>query len=62
MKKGDVDVPQHKLGNMAENSIGGTELLTMELFKRLLKNTKIIFNSLFLANMNLKINSFILAS
>jgi glycosyltransferase involved in cell wall biosynthesis len=35
MKKGDVDIPQHKPGNMAENSMGGTELLTMELFKRL---------------------------
>ena len=35
MKKGDVDIPQHKEGNMAENSMGGTELLTMELFKRL---------------------------
>jgi UDP-glucose:(glucosyl)LPS alpha-1,2-glucosyltransferase len=35
MKKGDVDIPQHKLGNMAENSMGGTELVTMELFKRL---------------------------
>ena len=35
MKKGDVDIPQHKPGNMAENSMGGTELMTMELFKRL---------------------------
>lgn len=35
MKKGDVDIPQHKPGNMAENSMGGTEPLTMELFKRL---------------------------
>ena len=35
MKKGDVDIPQHQPGNMAENSMGGTELLTMELFKRL---------------------------
>ena len=35
MKKGDVEIPQHQSGNMAENSMGGTELLTMELFKRL---------------------------
>jgi hypothetical protein len=35
MKKGDVDIPQHKPGNEAENSMGGTELETMELFKRL---------------------------
>jgi glycosyltransferase involved in cell wall biosynthesis len=35
MKKGDVDIPQHNPGNMAENSMGGTELATMELFKRL---------------------------
>ena len=35
MKKGDVEIPQHKPGNMAENSMGGTELMTMELFKRL---------------------------
>ena len=35
MKKGDMNIPQHKAGNMAENSMGGTELLTIELFKRL---------------------------
>ena len=43
MKKGDVDIPQHKPGNMAENSMGGTELLTMELFKRLPKEYKDYF-------------------
>ena len=43
MKKGDVDIPQHKPGNMAENSMGGTELLTMELFKRLPEEYKDYF-------------------
>ena len=43
MKKGDVDIPQHRPGNMAENSMGGTELLTMELFKRLPKEYKDYF-------------------
>jgi glycosyltransferase involved in cell wall biosynthesis len=43
MKKGDVDIPQHKPGNMAENSMGGTELLTMELFKRLPEEYKNYF-------------------
>ena len=43
MKKGDVDIPQHKPGNMAENSMGGTELLTMELFKRLSEEYKDYF-------------------
>ena len=43
MKKGDVDIPQHKLSNMAENSMGGTELLTMELFKRLSEEYKDYF-------------------
>ena len=28
----DVKIPQHEKGNLAENSLGGTELLTMELF------------------------------
>jgi glycosyltransferase involved in cell wall biosynthesis len=31
----DVKIPQHEKGNPAENSLGGTELLTMELFRRL---------------------------
>lgn len=31
----DVKIPQHEKGNLAENSFGGTELLTMELFRRL---------------------------
>ena len=43
MKKGAVDIPQHKPGNMAENSMGGTELLTMELFKRLPEEYKDYF-------------------
>jgi len=31
----DVKIPQHEEGNVAENSLGGTELVTMELFRRL---------------------------
>ena len=31
----DVKIPQHEEGNPAENSLGGTELVTMELFRRL---------------------------
>lgn len=31
----DVKIPQHEEGNLAENSLGGTELVTMELFRRL---------------------------
>ena len=31
----DVKIPQHEKGNLAENSMGGTELLSMELFRRL---------------------------
>lgn len=31
----DVKIPQHVEGNAAENSLGGTELETMELFRRL---------------------------
>jgi UDP-glucose:(glucosyl)LPS alpha-1,2-glucosyltransferase len=31
----DVKIPQHEEGSLAENSLGGTELVTMELFRRL---------------------------
>ena len=36
----DVKIPQHEKGNLAENSLGGTELLSMELFRRLSQEYK----------------------
>jgi len=35
MENLDVKIPQHEAGNIAANSFGGTELVTMELFRRL---------------------------
>lgn len=39
----DVKIPQHEEGNPAENSLGGTELVTMELFRRLPQKYKDTF-------------------
>src|SRR5210317_389336 len=43
IKELDVKIPQHEEGNPAENSLGGTELVTMELFRRLPQKYKDTF-------------------
>ena len=47
---------------MAENSMGGTELLTMELFKRLPEEYKDYFQFIVSRKYELEDTSFILAS